>query len=586
VKLYLTFLAFFLTFLGINIVILDNLRKVWHVGFPLILLVINIDLLVLIIVFAIFFRKFIKVYIEGSRKKLRKKLSNALFLYILIPVIFLNFATSVILLQSTKTLISSQLKDIAQKSEILYEALKDREREKIRLYKEFFTFLVSRGEDPRSYLSGLKEVESITPVKNCKEVIEESVVFMCVGKYKIALRRDKDTLRNINSLYDVSKQLRNIVKSKDIISGIYLYFLVLITLITFLASVWFGNLVAKHISLPLERLSSKVKEISKGDFSIKVNIPSTGDEIQELSEAFERMREELRKIYTKLENDKKVLEELINALPVGVAYVHQDGRVMVNASFIKMFGQEVKNEEDIKRLKKDAYIRQVIIEHKEGKVYIYEDLQPVILSERFKTWQYAVKRIAHEIKNPLTPISLNLERLLRLINREPIDKEEITQSISLIFEEINRIKDMIKKFRDLSAEREPMVEELSLKQLIEDLSRLYAGLSVKVEGDKKVYADKEMLRDMFLNLFNNSIEWGAKSIHISIDEEVLNYVDDGKGIEKGKEEVIFIPYHSENPKGMGLGLAVVKNIAQVHGWSVRALYDPKGFHLVVEFKPT
>jgi two-component system nitrogen regulation sensor histidine kinase NtrY len=586
VKLYLTFLAFFLTFLGINIVILDNLRKVWHVGFPLILLVINIDLLVLIIVFAIFFRKFIKVYIEGSRKKLRKKLSNALFLYILIPVIFLNFATSVILLQSTKTLISSQLKDIAQKSEILYEALKDREREKIRLYKEFFTFLVSRGEDPRSYLSGLKEVESITPVKNCKEVIEESVVFMCVGKYKIALRRDKDTLRNINSLYDVSKQLRNIVKSKDIISGIYLYFLVLITLITFLASVWFGNLVAKHISLPLERLSSKVKEISKGDFSIKVNIPSTGDEIQELSEAFERMREELRKIYTKLENDKKVLEELINALPVGVAYVHQDGRVMVNASFIKMFGQEVKNEEDIKRLKKDAYIRQVIIEHKEGKVYIYEDLQPVILSERFKTWQYAVKRIAHEIKNPLTPISLNLERLLRLINKEPIDKEEITQSISLIFEEINRIKDMIKKFRDLSAEREPMVEELSLKQLIEDLSRLYAGLSVKVEGDKKVYADKEMLRDMFLNLFNNSIEWGAKSIHISIDEEVLNYVDDGKGIEKGKEEVIFIPYHSENPKGMGLGLAVVKNIAQVHGWSVRALYDPKGFHLVVEFKPT
>jgi two-component system nitrogen regulation sensor histidine kinase NtrY len=586
VKLYLTFLAFFLTFLGINIVILDNLRKVWHVGFPLILLVINIDLLVLIIVFAIFFRKFIKVYIEGSRKKLRKKLSNALFLYILIPVIFLNFATSVILLQSTKTLISSQLKDIAQKSEILYEALKDREREKIRLYKEFFTFLVSRGEDPRSYLSGLKEVESITPVKNCKEVVEESVVFMCVGKYKIALRRDKDTLRNINSLYDVSKQLRNIVKSKDIISGIYLYFLVLITLITFLASVWFGNLVAKHISLPLERLSSKVKEISKGDFSIKVNIPSTGDEIQELSEAFERMREELRKIYTKLENDKKVLEELINALPVGVAYVHQDGRVMVNASFIKMFGQEVKNEEDIKRLKKDAYIRQVIIEHKEGRVYIYEDLQPVILSERFKTWQYAVKRIAHEIKNPLTPISLNLERLLRLINKEPIDKEEITQSISLIFEEINRIKDMIKKFRDLSVEREPMVEELSLKQLIEDLSRLYAGLSVKVEGDKKVYADKEMLRDMFLNLFNNSIEWGAKSIHISIDEEVLNYVDDGKGIEKGKEEVIFIPYHSENPKGMGLGLAVVKNIAQVHGWSVRALYDPKGFHLVVEFKPT
>ncbi|SNZ16626.1 HAMP domain-containing protein [Hydrogenobacter hydrogenophilus] len=585
-KLYLTFVAFFLTFLGINIVILDNLRKVWHVGFPLILFVINIDLLVLVIVFAIFFRKFIKVYIEGSRKKLRKKLSNALFLYILIPVIFLNFATSVILLQSTKTLISSQLKDIAQKSEILYQALRDREREKIKLYKEFFTFLVSRGEDPRSYLSGLKEIENITPAQNCMESIEESAVIMCVGKYKIALKRDKDTLKNINSLYDVSKQLRNIVKSKDIISGIYLYFLVLITLITSLASVWFGNLVARHISLPLERLSSKVKEISKGNFSIKVHVPNTGDEIQELSEAFERMREELRKIYTKLENEKKVLEELINALPVGVAYVHQDGRVMVNASFIKMFGQEVKSEEDIKNLKKNTYIKEVVIEHKEGKVYIYEDIQPIILSERFKTWQYAVKRIAHEIKNPLTPISLNLERIVRLLEKEPTDKQKITESISLILEEINRIKDIVNKFRDLSVEREPKVEELSLRQLIEEVSKLYAGLSVEVSGDKRIYADRDMLKDMFLNLFNNSIEWGARKVRINIDEDVMEYVDDGRGIEKGKEGVIFIPYHSENPQGMGLGLAVVKNIVQVHGWSVKAVYDPKGFHLVVEFKPT
>ncbi|MGB9874190.1 MAG: HAMP domain-containing protein, partial [Hydrogenobacter sp.] len=309
-RLYLTFFVFFLLFLIINIALLDNLRKVWHIGFPLILLVINIDLLVLVIVFAVFFRKFIKVYVEGSKKRLRKKLSNALFLYILLPIIFLNFATSLILIQSTKTLISSQLKDVAQKSESLYQTLRNREKEKIKLYKEFFKFLVSRGEDPRNYLSGLKEIESIVPSETCKENIEENVVIMCVGKYQIVLRRDKDTLRTINSLQEVSEQLRNIVKSRDIISGIYAYFLVLITLITSLASVWFGNLVARHISLPLERLSSKVKEISKGNFSIRVHVPNTGDEIQELSEAFEKMREELRKIYTKLENEKKVLEEL------------------------------------------------------------------------------------------------------------------------------------------------------------------------------------------------------------------------------------------------------------------------------------
>ncbi|GBC89260.1 Sensor protein kinase WalK [bacterium HR13] len=584
-RLYLTFLLIFLIFLGINIALLDNLRKVWQIGFPIILLVINIDLLVLVIVFAIFFRKFIKVYLEGSKKRLRKKLSQALLLYIFVPILFLNFATSFILIQSTKTLVSSQLKDVAQKAQILYESLKKREQEKIRLYREFFAFLVNRGEDPRAYLRGLKEVESIEPAKNCLENLMEDKAVMCIGGYRIVLKRDKETLGNINSLYYVSRQIRNLVKSRDVISSVYVYFLVLITLITLLATVWFGNLVARYISLPLERLSLKVKEIAKGNFSIKVGVPYTGDEIQELSEAFERMRSELQRTYTKLENDKRMLEGLINALPVGVVYIHKDGSLMVNESFKKMFGEKVKAEEDLAKIQNKAHIRQVAVESEEGKVFIYEDLQPVILSERFKTWQYAVKRIAHEIKNPLTPISLNLERVLRLLEKEPLSKEKITESIRVVLEEIARIRDTINKFRDLSVEREPKLEELSLKDIIRDISKLYTGISVEVQGDKKVYADREMLRDMFLNLFNNSLEWHAKKVSINIREDALEYVDDGRGIEKGKEELIFIPYHSESPQGMGLGLAVVKHIAQAHGWSVKALYNPAGFHLVVSFRP-
>ncbi|WP_340695991.1 HAMP domain-containing protein [Hydrogenobacter thermophilus] len=585
-RLYLTFILFFLTFLGINIALLDNLRKVWHVGFPIILLAINVDLLVLVIAFVVFFRKFIKVYLEGSKKKLRKKLSQALLLYIFVPILFLNFATSLILVQSTKTLVSSQLKDIAQKSELLQSNLERREREKLRLYREFFTFLINKGEDPRAYLKGLKEVENISTSKDCKETIEESSVVLCVDGYKITLKKDKDTIKNINSLYDVSRQLRNLVKSRDVVSGIYVYFLVLITLFTLLATVWFSNLIARHISLPLERLSSKVKDIAKGNFSVRVNVFPTGDEIEELSQAFEKMREELQKIYTKLENDKKMLEGLINALPVGVVYVHKDGNLMVNKSFISMFGHEIKREKDLHNIQKMAHIREVVIENSEGKVFIYEDLKPVILSERFRTWQYAVKRIAHEIKNPLTPISLNLERTLRLLEREPLSVEKIKESISLVLEEIGRIRDIVNKFRDLSADREPKLVDLSLKQLIGELSKLYMGISVEVYGDKKVYGDKDMLRDMFLNLLNNSVEWGAKKVKIDIKEDELEYIDDGVGIEEGKEEIIFIPYHSESPQGMGLGLAVVKHIAQVHGWSVKALHDPAGFHLIMDFRST
>ncbi len=583
-RLYIAFLVFFLLFLGINIALLDNLRKIWYVGFPLILLTVNIDLLVLVIVFAIFFRKFIKAYLAGSKSKIRRKLSTATLLYVFIPILFLNFATSLVLIQSTKTLVSSQLKDVAVKSERLYQRLEKREDERINLYREFFLFLLRRGEDPTMYTRGLKEVKSITQDANCSERMDNSNIVMCIDGYRVVLVRDKETLSSISYLYDVSRQLRNLVKSRDIISGIYVYFLILITLVTLLASVWFGNLVARYISLPLERLSQRAKEISKGNFSVSVSIPATNDELQELSESFERMKEELRNMYSKLKSEKRMLEELINVLPVGVVYVSKDGSLLVNDTFRNMFGVHVCKEEDLKGIEKKQSIREELIESADGKVFMYEDLEPVILSERFKTWQYAVKRIAHEIKNPLTPVSLNLERISRLIYTEPMDRSKIKESIDLILGEIERIKNIVNQFRDLSIDREIKLHELSLRQLIEDVSKLYTELKVNVEGDKRVYADRSMLKDMFLNLFNNSLDWGAKSVSIKIDDSSLEYLDDGKGIEKGKEEIIFFPYHSDNPKGMGIGLAVVKHIVHVHGWNIKALHDERGFYLIVEFK--
>ncbi|MFN3814400.1 MAG: HAMP domain-containing protein [Aquificaceae bacterium] len=583
-KLYLVFLVFSLLFLGINVALLDNLRRIWYVGFPIILLTINIDLLVLVIVFAIFFRKFIKAYLAGSRSKIRRKLSTATLLYVFIPILFLNFATSLVLIQSTKTLVSSQLKDVATKSEKLYQRLEKREDERIGLYREFFLFLLRRGEDPTMYTKGLREVKSITRDANCLEYMDASSVVMCIGGYKIVLIRDKETLSSIGYLYGVSKQLRNLVKSRDVISGIYVYFLVLITLVTLLASVWFGNLVARYISLPLERLSQRAREISKGNFSVSVSIPATNDELQDLSESFEIMKEELRSMYSKLEGEKRMLEELINVLPVGIVYISKEGRFLVNDTFINMFGVHVCKEEDLKGLQNRQNIKEDFIESADGKVFMYEDLEPIILSERFKTWQYAVKRIAHEIKNPLTPVSLNLERISKLIYAEPIDRSKIKEAIDLMLGEIERIKNIVNQFRDLSIERDTKPEELSLRQLIEDVSKLYTGLRVNVEGDKTVYADRSMLKDMFLNLFNNSLDWGAKSVRIKIDETYLDYLDDGKGIEKGKEELIFFPHHSDNPKGMGIGLAVVKHITHVHGWNIKALYDERGFYLIVEFK--
>ena len=240
------------------------------------------------------------------------------------------------------------------------------------------------------------------------------------------------------------------------------------------------------------------------------------------------------------------------------------------------------------RLAKDlkkASVRESTIELDIGRVIVYEDLETLILAERFKTWQMAVKRIAHEIKNPLTPISLNLERLLRSLERGQCDMERVAQMASIILEELERIKRTIDQFRSLSVEVEPNFRELELGDLIRQVASIYEDIKIEVEGSLKVIGDERLLRDMFFNLFNNSLEWGARNVWVELREDSMVYRDDGPGIEEGKEEVIFLPYHSENPKGMGLGLAVVKHIAELHGWRVKAMAQREGFYLLFELRP-
>jgi two-component system nitrogen regulation sensor histidine kinase NtrY len=569
-KLFFLFFLFFVFFVGINILFLDNLRKIWTVGFPLILLVINLDLLILVVVFSIFFRKFIKTYLQAQRGNLRRRLSNLLFLYMFLPILFLNLASSIVLLQSTKTFVSSQLKEVARKTEELLQMANAYERDKLEEYRSFFNTLISKGEDPKEFISVLKGVKSVEKAP-CVEEEREDAFILCVGDYRVEVLKDQRLKSGISALYEVSTSLRNLVKSRDILGGIYVYFLVLISLVALLASLWFGNLVARYISIPLEELSSKAREIAKGNFDVFVRVPNTEDEVSQLARSFSTMKEELRELYSRLEKEKETLRSLIESLPVGIRFVGKGGEVIENRAY-----KEINKE--------DPQVRKTEVELPLGLLEIYEDLRPVITAERFRTWQEAVKRLAHEIKNPLTPISLHLERLRLLAQRDKLSKEEVINVCGLLLEEINRIKSAVNYFRDLSYQREIKVEGFELGGLIRELARLYPNLEVEVIGSSFVKADRSMIKECFFNLFNNSVEWGAKRVRVSLTEEGFVYEDDGKGIQEGEEEIIFMPYKSSNPEGMGLGLAMVKHIFELHGWSIRVFPKSGGFYAEVSFR--
>jgi two-component system nitrogen regulation sensor histidine kinase NtrY len=569
-KLFLLFFLFFVFFVGINILFLDNLRKIWTVGFPLILLVINLDLLILVVVFSIFFRKFIKTYLQAQRGNLRRRLSNLLFLYMFLPILFLNFASSIVLLQSTKTFVSSQLKEVARKTEELLQMANAYERDKLEEYRSFFNTLISKGEDPRGFVSALRHVKSVERAP-CVEEEREDAFILCAGDYRVEVLKDQKLKSGISALYEVSTSLRNLVKSRDIIGGIYIYFLVLISLVALLASLWFGNLVARHISVPLEELSSKAREIAKGNFDVLVRVPNTEDEVSQLARSFSTMKEELRELYSRLEKEKETLRSLIESLPVGIRFVGKGGEVIENRAYREMS-------------REDPQVRKTEVQLPLGLLEIYEDLRPVITAERFRTWQEAVKRLAHEIKNPLTPISLHLERLSLIAQRDKLSKEEVINVCGLLLEEINRIKSAVNYFRDLSYQREIRVEGFELGDLVRELARLYPNLEVEVVGSSFVKADKTMIKECFFNLFNNSVEWGAKRVRVSLTEEGFVYEDDGKGIQEGEEEIIFMPYKSSNPEGMGLGLAMVKHIFELHGWSIRVFSKSGGFYAKVSLR--
>ncbi len=574
---------------GINIAFINNLRNLPYANYYVLLLAINIDLIALIIVTAIILRKLIKVYLGKRKNILRRKLANILFLYLFLPLLLLNVVSIVVVLQSTKTYISSKTHALSSSAERVYRNLYSSELSKVENYRNILEALLRAGLFDE--VNRLKEVESIVRVPDCDfEVSEGEFSYtLCLNvdgeHYKVVLSKDLRLIRDISEFGELALDVRAFVKTRDIITGVFVFFIVFIALITLLATVWLGMLVARHISEPIEKLSDKAMRIARGNLDIEVEVERTGDEIEELSRSFKRMKENLKDIYDKLQRERDTLEKLLDALPVGVLYVGSSER-KANRTFVEMFG-EGKDPEEVERIvEHNGNYKLEKVRGGEGDIYIVEDVSSIVLAERFKTWQEAVKRIAHEIKNPLTPIRLNLERLARYTEDGRIDPEKFREIVRIILKEIDRISDLVNQFKHLSPRKELNLTDIRISQLVEELKKLYssAGVRIDLEGDKVVKGDYALLKELFYNLVNNSIEWGAKEIKISVGDDRLDYRDDGRGLREEEIENVFIPYYSSNPKGMGLGMAVVKKIVEDHGWEIRALPSEKGAHFVIDFR--
>jgi nitrogen fixation/metabolism regulation signal transduction histidine kinase len=232
----------------------------------------------------------------------------------------------------------------------------------------------------------------------------------------------------------------------------------------------------------------------------------------------------------------------------------------------------------------------------EGSVIVFDDITPLLRAQRVAAWRDVARRLAHEIKNPLTPIQLSAERLRRHFGgAPPPSRALVAECTDAIITEVDSLRGLVDEFAEFARLRAPRLTAQDVNRLIDGALQLYAGLLVP-DGVRitrrfdpavpRVLIDAEQLRQVIRNLVDNALEalggpaaprrpdGSQPEITITtshlVDREIVRIVlaDNGPGVPAADRDKLFMPYYSTKGRGSGLGLAIVRRIVAEHGGSI------------------
>jgi len=220
-----------------------------------------------------------------------------------------------------------------------------------------------------------------------------------------------------------------------------------------------------------------------------------------------------------------------------------------------------------------------------GVLAVLEDLSLLAQAEKRAAWQEVARRMAHEVKNPLTPIKLTVQRLLRRSGEGRLDSEAVREATETILHEVASLSRLVDSFSRFAKLPVPQPREVDAGELLRQVEALYALAhpGVRVEAalpadPVHVWCDADMVKRALINLVDNAISAvdGHGHVQLNLRREGgrvhLEVEDDGQGVPESDRERLFEPYFSTKRKGTGLGLAIVRRIAQDHGGEAR--YEP------------
>ena len=456
--------------------------------------------------------------------------------------------------------------------------------------------------------------------------------------------------RRMTQAYEDYSQLRVL---RQPLAGVYVSFFVMVTLFILVGSTWLGLYLAKRITRPVQALSEAAREIGAGHYDHRIQ-HEAADEFGAMVDAFNTMAAEVASSRRRLErasldlerkhqegeSRRRYIEAVVERIATGVVSIDKTGRIgTINSAAARLLelasealgrpAVDVFSRPDLApvnqlldqsaRARTDSLAQEITLVRDgrerhlaavatrvlgpdggyDGTVLVVDDVTPLIRAQKVAAWREVARRLAHEIKNPLTPIQLSAERLRRKLTAlDPPLQDLVQECTATIVGEVESLKGLVDEFSQFARMPAPRAVPTDITGLIHETLALYDGLFTEVHFERRfdpsvidVRADPEQLKRVLINLIDNAIEAMHRRGTIAIEtarDRPNGFIrivvgDDGPGIPEAEREKLFLPYYSTKGRGSGLGLAIVRRIVAEHGGSVDVTDNlPRGTRFTIE----
>ncbi len=473
-------------------------------------------------------------------------------------------------------------------------------------------------------------VRVIVPIKNSKPAA--AAVISSFVPLSLTSR-----MNDVSAAYE---EFRDVNPLESPLKSIYVIILFMMTLVILFAAVWFGFYLAKQISIPLVQLGRATRKVASGDYSA-VEVTSGSEEVNYLVNNFNQMTQNLDKTTTQLQENSKYIEVVLGRISTGVisvdklgtittvnqhaaellnikpeVYIGRPVRELLTTEYFRLFAELLKNMQEYKLefIRKELTVNVngeslplslnlSILKDEDGaeigKVLVFDDLSPIVSAQRSAAWTEVARRIAHEIKNPLTPIKLAAERIYRKFSGQ-IDDPAFKDSIQIIIKQVDDMKNLVNEFSQFArlpqAKMSPGLINDVTSEIVSLFSNAHGNILFKTHYDSNTPVfkfDAEQIKRVLTNLVDNAVAACSKvtepliDVKTEYDEQLktlrISVADNGIGIPSQDRQRIFEPYYSTKEGGTGLGLSIVKRVIEDHNGYIRATAnEPNGTRMVIE----